>query len=37
VIEELVITPIAARIAADATLRDQDLVVTAEGGKIVLG
>jgi ATP-dependent Clp protease ATP-binding subunit ClpC len=36
VIEELVITPIAARIAADATLRDRDLVVTAEGGKIVL-
>ncbi|MEP7126030.1 MAG: AAA family ATPase [Byssovorax sp.] len=36
VIEELVITPIAARIAADAALRDRDLVVTAEGGKIVL-
>ena len=36
VIEELVITPIAARIAADATLRDRDLVVAAEGGRIVL-
>ena len=36
VIEELVITPIAARIAADASLRDRDLVVVAEGGKIVL-
>jgi len=36
VIEELVITPIAARIAADAGLRDRDLVVEAEGGEIVL-
>jgi ATP-dependent Clp protease ATP-binding subunit ClpC len=36
VIEELVITPIAARIAADAALRDCDLVVDAEGGNIVL-
>ncbi len=36
VIEELVITPIAARIAADATLRERDLVVAAEDGKIVL-
>jgi ATP-dependent Clp protease ATP-binding subunit ClpC len=36
VIEELVITPIAARIAADAALRDRDVVVTAEGGRIVL-
>jgi ATP-dependent Clp protease ATP-binding subunit ClpC len=36
VIEELLITPIAARMAADATLREQDLVVEAEGGRIVL-
>jgi ATP-dependent Clp protease ATP-binding subunit ClpC len=36
VIEELVITPVAARIAADAGLRDRDLVVEAEGGTIVL-
>jgi hypothetical protein len=27
---------IAARIAADATLRERDLVVEAEGGRIVL-
>ena len=36
VIEELLITPIAARMAADATLRERDLVVEAEGGRIVL-
>ena len=36
VIEELVITPIAARIAADAALRDRDLVIEAESGRIVL-
>ena len=36
VIEELLIAPIAARIAADATLRERDLVVEAEGGNIVL-
>ena len=36
VIEELVITPIAARIAADAGLRDREVVVEAEGGRIVL-
>ena len=36
VIEELLITPIAARMAADATLRERDLVVEAEGGRVVL-
>ena len=36
VIEELLIAPVAARIAADATLRERDLVVEAEGGNIVL-
>ena len=36
VIEELVLAPVAARIAADAMLRERDLVVEAEGGRIVL-
>jgi ATP-dependent Clp protease ATP-binding subunit ClpC len=36
VIEELLIAPVAARIVADAGLRERDLVVEAEGGNIVL-
>jgi ATP-dependent Clp protease ATP-binding subunit ClpC len=36
VIEERVITPIAARIAADASLRDRDLVVETDGDELVV-
>jgi ATP-dependent Clp protease ATP-binding subunit ClpC len=37
VIEEQVITPIAARMAADAGYRDREIVIREEGGAIAVG